>query len=184
MTKDLSATDFWKADLWKTDFWTASPYATEAYLDEPLTAELLERVETALGYVLPRAYVELMKTQNGGIPTRSRHRTKSPTSWSKDHVAITGISAIGFVRSHSLCGDMGQRLWLEEWGYPDIGVYFADCPSAGHDMLCLDYRGCGPRGEPSVVHVDQDLDYAITPVAPTFEAFIRGLESVEAIRGE
>jgi len=93
------------------------------------------------------------------------------------------ICGIGFTKPHSLCGDTGSNFWMAEWGDPDIGVYFADCPSAGHDMLCLDYRACGPQGEPSVVHVDQDLDYAITPVAPTFEAFVRGLESEHAIRG-
>lgn len=59
-------------------------------------------------------------------------------------------------------------------------VYFADCPSGGHDMLCLDYRACGPSGEPSVVHVDQELDYQITFVAPSFEAFIRGLQEEDA----
>lgn len=69
---------------------------------------------------------------------------------------------------------------IDEWGYPPIGVYFADCPSGGHDMLCLDYRACGPSGEPTVVHVDQACDYKITFVAPNFEAFIRGLEDDDA----
>jgi hypothetical protein len=72
---------------------------------------------------------------------------------------------------------MGSRFHIEEWGYPPIGICFADCPSAGHDRVCLDYRVCGPDGEPQVVHVDQEHDYRITLVAPTFEAFIRGLES-------
>jgi hypothetical protein len=39
----------------------------------------------------------------------------------------------------------------------------------------LDYRACGPQGEPAVVHVDQEDDYRITPLAPSFEAFVRGL---------
>jgi hypothetical protein len=47
-------------------------------------------------------------------------------------------------------------------------------------MLCLDFRDCGPDGEPKVVHVDQECDYEITPVADTFEAFIRGLEDDKA----
>jgi hypothetical protein len=47
-------------------------------------------------------------------------------------------------------------------------------------MLCLDYRECGVDGEPRVVHIDQELDYKITVVAPNFESFVRGLEGDEA----
>lgn len=64
---------------------------------------------------------------------------------------------------------------IDEWEYPAIGVTICDCPSAGHDMIFLDYRKCGPQGEPAVVHIDQESDYHITPLANTFEAFIRGL---------
>ncbi|MCV7371896.1 hypothetical protein H5P33_04090 [Mycolicibacterium arabiense] len=39
----------------------------------------------------------------------------------------------------------------------------------------LDYRDCGPTGEPKVVHVDQEFDHRITPVAVDFASFIRGL---------
>ena len=88
------------------------------------------------------------------------------------------------VTACSLCGPVGSGFWSKEWGYPRIGVYFADCPSAGHDMLCLDYRACGPAGEPQVVHIDQEWDYAIVAVAETFEAFIRGLEDDSAFEDE
>ena len=64
---------------------------------------------------------------------------------------------------------------IDEWGYPPIGVAICDCPSAGHDMIFLDYRKCGKQGEPEVVHIDQEYDYKITHVADNFEAFIRGL---------
>jgi hypothetical protein len=120
-----------------------------------------------------------MRFQNGGIPKHTAHATNERTSWSHDHIAITGIYSIGFNKPCSLCGKYGSEFWSTEWGYPEIGIYFADCPSAGHDMLCLDYRTCGPEGEPSVVHVDQELEYKITFVARDFESFIRGLQSDE-----
>ncbi|MCE9574921.1 MAG: SMI1/KNR4 family protein [Deltaproteobacteria bacterium] len=90
---------------------------------------------------------------------------------------MKGIYATGETQPYSLLGEAGSAFWPVEWGYPEIGVYFADCPSAGHDMLCLDYRDCGPTGEPRVVHIDQELDYKVTLVAPDFESFIRGLVS-------
>ena len=162
-----------------TDFWEDSDYARQEYVAAPLTDVALAAVEAELGYRLPRAYVALSRHQNGGIPMRTRHRTNVPTSWAEDHVAITAIYSIGFEKPCSLCGEFGSKFWVEEWGYPDIGVYFADCPSAGHDMLCLDYRACGPKGEPRVVHIDQEFEYKITHVADSFESFVRSLESAE-----
>lgn len=164
-------------------FWKRSDHADEKYVDEPLTSAKVVEVEQQLGYKLPAAYVALMKSQNGGMPRRTNHRTNVRTSWATDHIAITGILAIGNTKACSLCGENGSQFYIAEWGYPAIGVYFADCPSAGHDMLCLDYRSCGPNGEPSVVHVDQELDYKITLVAPNFEAFIRELEGADAFDG-
>ena len=161
-------------------FWEHSEYAERKYVSEPLTPVLVAAVEQSLGYRLPTAYVELMRHQNGGVPVRTNHRTAAPTSWAEDHVAITGIFGIADQKSHSLGGRFGSRFWIEDWQYPPIGVYFADCPSAGHDMLCLDYRACGPQGEPVVVHVDQEFDYTITAVAASFEAFVRGLEPDDA----
>jgi len=165
-----------------SDFWDDSEYSDE-YRDSPLTGEMVASAERELGYTLPAAYVALMMRHNGGTPKRTNHRTRERTSWAEDHVAITGIYSIGRSKPCSLCGECGSRFWLEEWGYPPLGVYFADCPSAGHDMLCLDYSECGPTGEPRVVHVDQEFDYKVTFVANTFEEFIRGLESDEAFEG-
>lgn len=51
-------------------------------------------------------------------------------------------------------------------------------------MVCLDYRTCGPTGEPQVVHVDQEWEYKIVFVAENFEAFIRGLEDDSAFEQE
>ncbi len=143
-------------------------------------AALIAEVEAALGYRLPAAYLVLAAHQNGGIPVPCLHRCRAPTSWAGDHVAITGLLAIGKSRAHSLCGEFGSRFWIDQWPYPDIGIYFADCPSAGHDLLCLDYCACGPAGEPAAVHVDQSLDFKVSFVAPDFESFICGLRTAES----
>ncbi len=172
------------ADFDVRQFWKPSEYALKEYVGAPLTDAVVATVERELGYKLPASYVELMTFQNGGIPRRTNHRTKEQTSWGDDHISIAGIYSIGGKKSRSLCGEFGSRFWVEEWGYPDIGVYFADCPSAGHDMVCLDYRACGPTGEPQVVHIDQEWDYNIVFVAESFEAFIRGLEDDSAFEDE
>lgn len=68
---------------------------------------------------------------------------------------------------------------IDEWGYPNTGVFICNCPSAGHDMIMLDYSKCGNDGEPEVVHVDQEWDYKKTFLAKDFETFIRGLVNSE-----
>ena len=159
-----------------TNFWDDSMYAQKEYVSEPPSDELIAGVEEELGYKLPASYIWLMKQHNGGIPVNTCYPCDEPTCWAEDHVAITGIFGIGREKSCSLCGELGSQFMIDEWEYPAIGVAICDCPSAGHDMIFLDYRACGPQGEPAVVHVDQENDYKITHLADSFEEFIRGLE--------
>ncbi len=159
-----------------TNFWDDNWYALKEYVSDPPSDELIASVEEELGYKLPAAYIWLMKQHNGGIPVNTCYPCDEPTSWADDHVAITGIFGIGREKSCSLCGELGSQFMIDEWEYPAIGVAICDCPSAGHDMIFLDYRACGPQGEPAVVHVDQENDYKITHLADSFEEFVRGLE--------
>ncbi|MED4909029.1 SMI1/KNR4 family protein [Brevibacillus centrosporus] len=161
------------------DFWEDSEYARKSYQSDPPTDEVIASIEEELGYMLPSSYLALMKQQNGGIPKNTCFPTEEATSWAEDHIAISGILGVGREKSYSLCGDLGSRFMIEEWGYPDIGVVICDCPSAGHDVVMLDYRACGRDGEPEVIHVDQEDDYEITFLAENFEAFIMGLVSEE-----
>lgn len=165
-----------------TDFWDDIDYSLNEYVEEYPSDEMIESVEKELGYKLPESYIWLMKQHNGGITTKSCFPTNETTTWAENHVAITGISGIGRKKRYSLCGEFGSQFMIDEWEYPAIGVAICDCPSAGHDMIFLDYRECGPKGEPKVVHVDQEHDYKITHLADTFEEFICGLKDEEFLK--
>ena len=154
-----------------TGFWEESAYSKK-FDGGPLTPEKIASAEAALGYKLPASYLHLLETRNGGVPVNRCFPTGEPTSWADDHIAIETIFGVGKAAGNIVDE---TRLMVEEWGYPAIGIAICDCPSAGHDEIFLDYRACGPQGEPKVVHVDQEDDYCITPLADTFEEFIRGL---------
>ncbi|MDJ0716863.1 MAG: SMI1/KNR4 family protein [Prochloraceae cyanobacterium] len=163
------------ADIDFSEFWDDNEYAKEEYVSEPPSEELITSVEKELGYKLPLSYIELMKLHNGGVPKNTCFSTHEQTSRTMAHVNISGILGIGREKPYSLCGSLGSQFMIDEWGYPSIGVCICNCPSAGHDIIMLDYRQCGRNGEPKVVHVDQEWDYKITFLALNFEVFIRGL---------
>jgi len=161
-------------------FWDDCEYALERYVEPAPSDELIASVEAELGgFRLPAAYVALARMHNGGLLKRNCHPMDEPTGWAQDHIAIHGLYAIGRTSDHSLCGRTGSKFWVEEWGYPPIGVYIADTPTAGHEMIVLDYRECGKQGEPRVVYIDQEDDYSVTFVAPDFATFVRGLVDEE-----
>lgn len=163
-------------------FWDDSEYSIKEYVGEFPTDELILSVEKELGYKLPASYIELMKLHNGGTPKNYCFPTIESTSWAEDHCAITGIMGIGRKKAYSLCGSLGSQFMIDEWGYPNTGIFICDCPSAGHDMIMLDYEKCGKYGEPEVVHIDQEWDYKKTFLAKDFETFIRGLVSEENLK--
>jgi len=162
-------------DLDISSFWEDNNYALEVYIEDYPLDKDIEIIEKKIGYKLPLSYIELMRTQNGGIPFNTCFPTKESTSWAENHIAISGIMGIGNKKRYSLLGSRGHQFMIEEWKYPKIGICICDCPSGGHDIVMLDYRKCKNDEEPKVVHVDQELDYKITFLAKNFESFIRGL---------
>lgn len=169
---------YWK-DFDFEGFWKVSDYAKANYEGGKFGSSDVARIEKELGYKLPLSYLSFMKKQNGGIPLKDGCRTETPTSWSENSVAIEGFLNIGITGSNALLGNFGSRFWIEEWGYSDIGIAICDCPSAGHDMIFLDYKVYGSKDVPAVVHVDQEMDYKITFLAKDFESFVRMLEEEE-----
>ena len=154
-------------------FWKADDYDTEP----PPSAELIARMEADLGYRLPAFYVALMRTRNGGVPAATSFLLSAANGRAKERIVIITISGIGYEKRASLGGMLSCAFMVECWGFPAIGVVVADCPvpEDNIELVMLDYRACGPQGEPAVVHVDTEDDYHITPLAPTFETFVRGL---------
>ena len=163
-----------------SDFWNDCEYSQQNYQEPPPSDALIAELQAEFGYRFPDAYIALARRHNGGLLQRSCHPMDEATSWADDHIEVSGLHAIGRQARYSLGGEIGTRFMQRQWGYPDIGIVIADCPSAGHDLIMLDYRQCGPQGEPQVVHVNQEADYAITPVAPDFTTFIHGLVDEEA----
>jgi cell wall assembly regulator SMI1 len=158
------------------NFWK-DPYTDSNYcVGPPLTDEMIREAEEELGYRLPGSYIRLLRIKNGGELKKSCFPTTIPRSWAKDHIAITSIMNIGG-KGNSIIGKRGSQYLIKEWSYPNVGVLVADCPSAGHDVVMLDYSECGPQGEPRVIHVDQEADDEpeVIVLASSFEEFLLGL---------
>ena len=157
------------------NFWNDNDYALKEYVSEYPTDEVIRQTEAELGYKLPESYIYLMKLHNGGMPKKFCYDCGGSFP-----AMIVGIYGIGRDKLCSLCGEFGTGFWVEEWGYPDVGVAICDTPSAGHDMVFLDYSQCGRDGEPHVVLIDQELDYKVH-LADNFEEFISNLRTEEEI---
>lgn len=152
--------------------WSDSEYSIENYQTEMPDDNTIRGIEKELGYKFPASYLAFMRCHNGGLVKRDCCPYVDSSTGKAGEVFISGFIGIGGDKPNTLMGTFGSRFWIEEWEYPDIGIAICDCPSAGHDMIFLDYRVCGPEGEPCVVHVDQELDYEITRIADSFDEFV------------
>lgn len=133
------------------------------YVQDPLGRGALEEAEARLGVSLPASLVTLLFQQNGGYLRASWPGSVSHT--------LFGIGA----RAPSLTT---HRAWWQEAGFegyvPDGPELLVPVDGDGHWDLCLDYRRCGPRGEPAVTWVDVELRRE-ERVAATFGAYLDGL---------
>lgn len=73
---------------------------------------------------------------------------------------------------------LGSRAMIKEWHYPE-GVLIGMTPSAGHDVIMLQYEA-DSDAEPCVVHVETetcDGEPIVTVLAVNFISFLQRLES-------
>lgn len=157
------------------DLWDSCNYSLENYVGKAPSDADFAKVEALLGYRLPAAYKALMRTQNGGLLSKNTFENPLQCDWAPSTYNVESIFGIDVEKPNSLCGKMGSRFWVEEWGYPDIGIAICDTISGGHNMIFLDYSDCGSQGEPCVVEIDQESNYEVTYLADNFKSFVVGL---------
>jgi hypothetical protein len=137
----------------------------------PLTRDMVQAAEDALGFKLPASYLQLLVGRNGGYPRKFCFPTSAPTSWAADHVQISTLFGVGYK-----FGIEASPSVIAKWGYPHVGIVIADTPSGCHDAVMLDYSQCGPKGEPRVVLVEtREVTSEMMVLAPNFETFVAGL---------
>jgi tetratricopeptide (TPR) repeat protein len=158
-----------------SDFWSDDPNSVENYEEKNVTTDLIKRVEKKLGYKLPDSYVDLMRSQNGGIPVKNCFPLKNISYLPEGYISIEGIFGIGKNKKYSLLGPNGNPFIKKEEGFPDIGIYFGRVTNIKDTMLVLDYRKSGSDGEPVVLLVDKSKEYILTFVSNDFKSFIENL---------
>lgn len=145
-----------------TGFWSE---IIDDHTGPPLTDNMVEAAEFALGYKLPASYLRVLWLRNGGYPQKFCFPTDTPTSWANDHIQISTLFGIstnwGIERSFEI---------IRERGYPKIGIVIADVPTGGNDAVMLDYSEYGVDGEPRVVYVEA-FQKKVTFLAANFEEF-------------
>ncbi|MFF7204145.1 SMI1/KNR4 family protein [Streptomyces sp. NPDC008141] len=153
----------------KATFWDDSDYGVQP----PLTQEATRQAERELAVRLPSPLLDLLRVQNGGqVATEwDAFATSRPTSWSEDHVPFTELMGIG--RREGMMSLLDTPYLIQEWQMPSPIVLIS---GDGHCWTGLDYRICGPEGEPSVTWFDNDSNTELA-LADDLRSFIENLTS-------
>lgn len=151
----------------RRSFWSDAPSH-----HPPLTTELLHEAEQLLGVQLPVAFVELLRSQNGGATRGLAYPMPNPTSWAPDHIPLNELFGIVPEADDILQTILLTPYLTEEWDLPEKQVLLC---GEGHWWITLDYRQ-GPV--PAVCWLNPDDNEDIT-VASSFQAFLDGLVPAE-----
>lgn len=146
------------------DFWGSNYYA-----NPPLTDEAIGLAEQQLGIRLPRAFIDLLRQQNGGYTKGFAFPMSQGTSWAEDHVPLDELGGIVTDRAHEGVHNILLTDYMtREWGLPPRQVLLA---GDGHWWITLDYRA---SDEPAVSWIDVEVGQDLV-IAPSFAAFLDGL---------
>jgi len=148
----------------------------------PFDPAELKRTEKALGVKLPEAFVEVLKERNGGPLRLTTFTMKTKPPRKMDSISGRNYHVGSLSGIHPTHADgLTQRTETARGWEVEQGLFPLD--GDGHYWLCLDYRECGPRGEPGITHWEQgdpridapDPSNPTCRVADSFEELILGL---------
>ncbi|MFQ6328288.1 SMI1/KNR4 family protein [Nocardia sp. CWNU-33] len=138
-----------------------------------LTDAAIRDAEEKLGVRLPTSLLRLLRVRNGGIVSdRWDAFPVEGSGWSEHYACFDYLNGIRDEDDFTLLDTPDM---VQEWELPaPVVLLHGD----GHWWVALDYRACGPTGEPSVVEIDSDGPEVVY-LASDFESFVEGLTSSE-----
>ncbi|MFI6043904.1 SMI1/KNR4 family protein [Nocardia sp. NPDC051321] len=153
-------------------FWGDSDYGVLG----PLTDKAVRDAESQLRVTLPASLVRLLRVQNGGTVAKRWNAwpVSAPTAGFDSYVPIDLVMGVG--RADGGTTVLDTPYLVQEWGLP-APIVLLD--GDGHYWVGLDYRDCGPAGEPAVTVFDADRESSVI-LAADFETFLRGLTAAES----
>jgi len=144
-------------------------------LDDAITDELIQKVESQLKHKLPNKYLELLKTQNGGKLFKRYYYITSPDIRNFEITDILGLSndiEKGIIAKNNLYADYIDS---DNW------IIFGDDVSAGHAHYLFDYSELNENNEPKIIYYDNEIELKFL-LANSFEEFISNLKIEEEIK--
>lgn len=135
-----------------TKFW-----GENYYNNPPLTEDMIAQAEAFLGCRLPKAYLDLLRVQNGGyLAEKMAFPLFEGANQVDDCVSIDDLSGIvplaeGQELNEGAHNILHTPYMLREWGLPEKQVLLS---GDGHTWLSLDYRDA--EDEPAVIWLDSE----------------------------
>ncbi|MFI1996102.1 SMI1/KNR4 family protein [Actinoplanes sp. NPDC020271] len=146
----------------------------EDLLHDPLTDEMVAEAERLLGLALPTELLRLLRIRNGGAVADACRAYPLGTD---KYVLFSHMVGIGL--DPDVASMLNTPYLIEERKLPSSIVLIE---GDGHYWVALDYRECGPGGEPAVVRLQND-GACDERLAPDFRRFITGLRPFAKIAG-
>ena len=140
-------------------------------ITDPATAEEFARTEAALMVKLPAELLAVLRVRNGGQLRRTSLKLtpEGRKKYGRKRYSFTRLAGVHPTEGDGLTQQTATA--REEWELPEGLIPLG---GDGHTWCCLDYRVCGPKGEPSVSHIDLEGEQEFA-LAPTFAEFISNL---------